>query len=170
MKGLEVKKILKKNGFSLKVVAEKMNETPQNFQALLNVEDIKTGVLERISNSINKNILFFYGNDDANQIEIVNEIIYNIKQIRYLYQRIVDVNIIISDYLKIRGDIDYTGEAAEIMNNLIITEHGFVKWKEFDSNEMKIYNSKLKEAVRLLNEMFFIRFKLLFNNIKSQKI
>jgi transcriptional regulator with XRE-family HTH domain len=60
MSGEEVKEILKKNGFKLKDVAEKMDLSPQNFQALLNAADIKTGVLERISNAINKSIYFFY--------------------------------------------------------------------------------------------------------------
>ncbi len=143
-----------------------MSETPQNLQALLNVEDIKTGVLERISTAINKDILFFYGNVDNDQIEIVSEIVHNTRQVRYLYQRIVDVNILIRDSLKVKFDMDYTHEAAEIMNKLIFTGHGLVQWKDFDSNEKIIYNSKLKEAVRLLNEMFFTRFKLLYNNIR----
>jgi transcriptional regulator with XRE-family HTH domain len=65
MKGIEVKEILQKNGYTLKDVANLMGETPQNFQALLKVEDIKTGVLERIAKAINKNILFFYNNMDG---------------------------------------------------------------------------------------------------------
>ena len=64
MKGIDVKKILQKNHYSLKVIAENMGETQQNFHAMLKVEDIKTGVLERIAKAIDKNVLFFF--DEAN--------------------------------------------------------------------------------------------------------
>lgn len=102
-------------------------------------------------------------------IELSSDIISNIRQIRYLYQRIVDVNILIEEYLKIKEQTDYTGDAAEIMNNLILAEHGLIQWKEFDLNEKKLYNQKLKEAVRLLQDMFFERFKLLYNKMRGFK-
>lgn len=65
MSGEEVKKLLQKRGYTLKDVAEWMGETPQNFQAMLKVADIKTGVLERICKAIQHDIFFFFDlNDD----------------------------------------------------------------------------------------------------------
>lgn len=64
MSGDEIKKLLQKRGYTLKYVAEQMGETPQNFQAMLKVADIKTGVLERICKAINHDIFFFYDLSD----------------------------------------------------------------------------------------------------------
>ena len=60
MKGIEVKKRLQNNGFSLKAVADLMGETPQNLNSMLAAQDIKTGTLERIAKAINKSLYFFF--------------------------------------------------------------------------------------------------------------
>ena len=65
MSGDEVKKILQRRGYKLSDVAKDMGETPQNFQAMLKVADIKTGTLERICKAIKHDIFFFFNiNDD----------------------------------------------------------------------------------------------------------
>lgn len=65
MSGEEVKKILQRRGYKLSDVAKDMGETPQNFQAMLKVADIKTGTLERICKAIKHDIFFFFNiNDD----------------------------------------------------------------------------------------------------------
>ena len=61
MTGKRVKEILKERGYKLASVAESMGIIPQNLQSLLNVDDIKTGVLERIADAINENVLIFFG-------------------------------------------------------------------------------------------------------------
>nr|WP_195461701.1 hypothetical protein [Alistipes sp. D31t1_170403_E11] len=63
MTGKRVKEILRKNGYVLSDVAKSMGIIPQNLQSMLNVEDIKTGVLERVAAAINQNVYFFYQND-----------------------------------------------------------------------------------------------------------
>jgi len=60
MKGETVKEILKRNGIALNDLAERMGESPQNLQSMLRASDIKTGVLERIAEAINKSLYFFY--------------------------------------------------------------------------------------------------------------
>lgn len=59
MKGEEVKKILEDDGHQLTTVAEKLNISPQNFNNWLGVQDIKTGILEKIAQAIDKNIYYF---------------------------------------------------------------------------------------------------------------
>lgn len=71
MKGLDVKNKLKKNGYIIKEIATLMGETPQNLNSMLNAEDIKTGVLERIAKAINKNLYFFF-NDNSNDNSAVS--------------------------------------------------------------------------------------------------
>src|SRR5680860_525808 len=62
MRGEEVKKILENDEWPLNVVAERLEISPQNLNNWLNVKDIKTGILEKIANSINKNIYYFINN------------------------------------------------------------------------------------------------------------
>lgn len=59
MKGEEVKKILEDDGYQLNELADKLNISPQNFNNWLNVQDIKTGILEKIAQAIDKNIYYF---------------------------------------------------------------------------------------------------------------
>ena len=59
MRGEEVKKILEDDGHHLTEVAEKLNISPQNFYNWLGVQDIKTGILEKIARAIDKNIYYF---------------------------------------------------------------------------------------------------------------
>ena len=59
MRGEEVKKILEEDGHQLAEVAEKLNISPQNFYNWLGVQDIKTGILEKIAQAIDKNIYYF---------------------------------------------------------------------------------------------------------------
>jgi transcriptional regulator with XRE-family HTH domain len=67
MKGIDVRKILKKNGYKIKEVAALMGETPQNLNSMFQADDIKTGVLERIAKAINKSLYFFFEERDMNQ-------------------------------------------------------------------------------------------------------
>lgn len=54
MNGVEVKKILIDNGFTLAHLAAKMGESPQNFSQMLGANDVKSGTLERICRAINE--------------------------------------------------------------------------------------------------------------------
>jgi hypothetical protein len=101
------------------------------------------------------------------EIEIVNEIINNTRQINYLYQRIVDIDILIKEYLKTIESHDFVEPAAEVLNNL--TRQYPQAWKDFNISEKRLHNEKLKEAVRLLQEMFFDRFKVLYKTMRGFK-
>ena len=68
MKGKFVKNKLKKEGYILEDVALAMGISPQNLQSKLKSSDIKVGVLEEISKSINKSIYFFFEQHISNQL------------------------------------------------------------------------------------------------------
>lgn len=63
MKGVEVKKILQREGYTLADIASQIGESPQNFAAMLAAKDVKTGTLERIADAINVNLYFFYSDE-----------------------------------------------------------------------------------------------------------
>lgn len=180
MTGLEVKEKLVESGYKLSDIAQNMNITPQSLHKFLLSEDIKTGVLERIAKAINKDIMFFFGGKDNNgdDIKLTNEIVSRERQLYFLYQKIVDVSILNTDYLKITQAYE-VDKAAEIMNNFLFPEPTYkqnekgeletkvVRWKDFDSDRKKLYNAELGESVRILQDIFFERFKLLYDKTRG---
>lgn len=68
MTGREVKAKLLSQGYILADVAKKMGVIPQTLNSLLQANDIKTGVLEKIAKAINKSAYFFYESDESNPI------------------------------------------------------------------------------------------------------
>lgn len=69
MRGEDVKKILEKNGHLLSEVAKKLDISPQNFNNWLGVQDVKTGILEKIAKAIDKNMYFFLENESVKNEE-----------------------------------------------------------------------------------------------------
>lgn len=61
MNGEAVKKNLKSKGVKLNSLAILLEETPQNMSSLLNVADVKTGLLERISAATGIPMSEFFG-------------------------------------------------------------------------------------------------------------
>ena len=76
MKGIDVKTELRRNGFTLTQVASLLGESQQNLNAALSKDDIRTGLVERISQVTGLPIAVFYGdssmgNGSGNQSSIV---------------------------------------------------------------------------------------------------
>ena len=61
MKGLTIKEILRRNGYVLAKVAEQLGESSQNFSALLAKDDVRTSLVERISEVTGLPVSLFYG-------------------------------------------------------------------------------------------------------------
>lgn len=61
MNGLSVKKILQRNGLPVSEVAKKLDMSNQNLFGLLSKEDIKTGLVERISEVTGISLAELYG-------------------------------------------------------------------------------------------------------------
>lgn len=73
MKGLAVKEILKRNGFSVSGVAEKLGVSNQNLFAALAKDDVKSGLLERIAEATGLPVAVFsetraWGTDPATRL------------------------------------------------------------------------------------------------------
>lgn len=61
MKGMDVKFTLKRHGVTLKKVAAAIGESQQNLTSLLSKDDIRSSLLERISEATGISIEEFYG-------------------------------------------------------------------------------------------------------------
>lgn len=61
MKGLTVKEILRKNGFTISAVAEKLGVSNQNLFSLLGKDDVRSSTLERIAEVTGLPVSLFYG-------------------------------------------------------------------------------------------------------------
>ena len=162
MKGIEVKKILQKNGYSLKDIAELMNETPQNFQALLKVEDIKTGVLERIANAIKKDIMFFFREIREQEDFLYDKELNNIIKHKLHYIQFYFASIL----FHIRNIEELTG-GEKFDNKQFKKEENYMGqfeapfeepfYKKYSTQEKLDFIKELDEATRyLLDNMFVI--------------
>lgn len=65
MKGSTIKEILKRYGFSQVKIAEALGLSQQTLSAALGIDDVKTGLLERISDETGISIAEFYGDSVA---------------------------------------------------------------------------------------------------------
>ena len=61
MKGLRIKEILRKNNITQASVAKKLGESNQNLNAALSLDDVRTGLLERIAEVTGIPVSEFYG-------------------------------------------------------------------------------------------------------------
>lgn len=61
MKGTELKEKLKTSRYSLSEIAGKMGISPQSLNSIFNSEDVKSGVLEKLSQALEMPIAYFYG-------------------------------------------------------------------------------------------------------------
>lgn len=92
MTGLEVKRILKQNNITVSKVARILGISPQLLHSNLDVQDIKTGVLERIAKAIGKDITFFFAKaTDSKDIESIYE------ETKTLYVSMLEVSNSIKD-------------------------------------------------------------------------
>ena len=61
MTGLELKERLLATHISLSEIARRMGIKPQDLNALFNVQDSKTGTIERLAKALDLPIAYFYG-------------------------------------------------------------------------------------------------------------
>lgn len=61
MTGAALKERLNATQYSLAEIARKMGIKPQDLNALFNVQDTKTGTIERLSKALDVPIAYFYG-------------------------------------------------------------------------------------------------------------
>lgn len=61
MTGNTLKKMILAEGLSVAEVARRLGTTQQNLTCSLSKEDIKTGLLERVAEAMNRPLSFFYG-------------------------------------------------------------------------------------------------------------
>ena len=60
MSGEELKAKIKAKGFTLREVAERLGESPQNLQGWLKSHDVKSGQIERIAKAMGESVSYFY--------------------------------------------------------------------------------------------------------------
>ena len=63
MSGEEVKEFLRKNKVSMKEIAQLLDLTPQNFSSMLQKDDVRSGLLEKIAAAIGVPVTAFYGRE-----------------------------------------------------------------------------------------------------------
>lgn len=72
MNGLTIKQMLQRNGLPISEVAKKLDMSNQNLFGLLSKEDIKTGLVERISDVTGISLAELYGIESQPTSSAVN--------------------------------------------------------------------------------------------------
>ena len=189
MKGALVKDILLSNGYKLKDIADLMGETPQNLQAMLKVEDIKTGVLERISSAIGKSITFFFNEKNIDVLEdakMNNDIVQYVDRLNFLYTKITD-SVAILKRINLNQDPNifykYSMEAKEIMKIIDsasgmevsfndseeVNEVIFPLWLGYSYNQKREFLEEVRRSLDSLEKIFFKVFNHIYYNIRYNK-
>lgn len=101
MNGKTVKEKLMKEGYVLADIAREMGTIPQNLQTLLSTSDIKTGVLEKIAQAINKSIYFFFEEEEGKEniendtstkyLEVIKEQSYQLNKYQEQIDRLLTI-------------------------------------------------------------------------------
>ena len=60
MKGSDIKARIKAKGYTLREVAERIGESPQNLNGYLNSADVRSSTIERIAAAIGESVSYFY--------------------------------------------------------------------------------------------------------------
>lgn len=60
MKGSEIKARVKAKGITLREVAARIGESPQNLHGYLNSNDVRSSIIERIAGAIGESVSYFY--------------------------------------------------------------------------------------------------------------
>ena len=189
MKGALVKDILLSNGYKLKDIADLMGETPQNLQAMLKVEDIKTGVLERISSAIGKSITFFFNEKNIDVLEdakMNNDIVQYVDRLNFLYTKITE-SVPILKRINLNQDPNifykYSMEAKEIMKIIDsasgmevsfndseeVNEVIFPLWLGYSYNQKREFLEEVRRSLDSLEKIFFKVFNHIYYNIRYNK-
>ena len=61
MKGADLKEKLKTSPYTMAEIAQKIGVSPQNLNASFSSEDVKSGLLEKLSHALEVPIAYFYG-------------------------------------------------------------------------------------------------------------
>lgn len=65
MKGIELKRILRDNGFSISQLARILDISQQNLSSALSADDVKSGTIEKVAFASGKPVSFFYGEQQS---------------------------------------------------------------------------------------------------------
>jgi transcriptional regulator with XRE-family HTH domain len=61
MKGADLKEKLRTSTYTMAEIAQKIGVSPQNLNASFNSEDVKSGLLEKLSQALEVPLAYFYG-------------------------------------------------------------------------------------------------------------
>jgi len=173
MKGIEVKSKLIASGYKLSDIAKKMGIIPQTFQSFLRSDDMKVGVLQEIVKAIDKDLSFFFEEDTKNdnnnlqETQLVSEITKNSRKAYFLYQRIVDIDILLEEQIGVKKKGGYAVDEAKIINDTFFKKYDFVV-DEMSFEQRTNFNSQLKSAIETLSDIFFERFKTLYTELRKK--
>jgi hypothetical protein len=105
--------------------------------------------------------------------DLNDSILKKVKELNAIYDRVVEVNILLSNYYHIKEKFDSTKKAADIMNYALCPEYndvlkrGFGIQKEYFEKDKHIYHERLIIAIEKIEKIFWKQFKVLYKTVKN---
>jgi hypothetical protein len=101
------------------------------------------------------------------RIDIEIQILQNMHQMKFLNEKITNINTIIDTYLKIPRIDDGSDFIAKLTMAKIFDTDYLYKWENFNLDEKRDLYYQLEQSVKILNDTFFERFKFLFDKTRE---
>jgi|GEM_PF-412822 len=103
------------------------------------------------------------------EAQLTNEITKNSRKVYFLYQRIVDVDILLDEQVGLKTKGGYAVDEAEILKNTFFRKYDST-FDKMTFSERTNFNDQLKLAIETLSEIFFERFKTLYKALRKNPL
>ena len=89
------------------------------------------------------------------------------KEIRFWYQRIIDVQILISNELSVKIKGGFASKYAEIMNEVLLDDNGMFRVHTSTKEELIMLKVDLQTLIKMFKDRFFYFFKILYTGLRK---
>lgn len=106
-----------------------------------------------------------FSNLQESQLTI--DITKNSRKTHFLYQRIVDIDILLDEKFGIKREGGYAISEAKILNDTFFKKYDFIV--DSMTYEQRVqFNNQLKQAIETFSDIFFERFKMLYKKLREK--
>lgn len=165
-KGVNKEKFFKEIGMTSANFRGEAKKTPLNSNAVENILSIypdinPTWLLTGEGEMTGRDMTIDY------KIDIDIQILSNIRQLKFLKDKITDINTIIDSHLK----IPRVDDGSDFITKLTISKNFDTdylhKWENLNIDDKRDLNYQLEQSVKILTDTFFERFKFLYEKTQG---
>jgi transcriptional regulator with XRE-family HTH domain len=89
------------------------------------------------------------------------------KEIRFFYDRIVDVQILITNELSVKIKGGFAAKYGDIMNEVLLDDNGMFRVHTSTKEELMMLKVDLQTLIKMFRDRFFYFFKILYTGLRK---